>query len=410
MAEQQETIKFNRYRYKPIDVVLTAKQTEFAFRDGLVTYINYIVQYEDMRYPIIQIGIQMEMKEISLIYANKDTAKLKINILQEMLDDNDKVVASTPFLTHTFSIVPMYTKKTYITDPNATEDDLGDPMRSLQQFECYLVDMDIDNWFSMELGFMPELISYPQLLDLVFYRRNIPGSIRIVTPPMQSGKLSMPLVPVDTLIGNVRYINRYYGLYSCNPIIFHDLKYLYCIDKRKPNISLENPEKYSTITFVLANPDSAEYQVHGSNDDSKNMTHWINLNLEPQVEVMDQIEVASKMGTLLSVSNGGNVSRDTIVGTATRLNQIRSQHALSVEQYRSELVHGEIVNLVANDAAVYFLKPYKDYRFAIDSSYTDIRISPSTIYRISKWSLNIRRSGLDTYTHQVGISVYNTEF
>ena len=144
-------IVFHTYKYIPKNPVLTLNGETYTYtKDGAITYVNILHDYTARKLPVIQCGIEMEVSLIEKLYKYQDTAQLKLDIYEQEADGDGNIVGTTLYLQHTFSIIPARDQTVYITSTDSTTRAAMDVMKTLQNFEMYLIDMDSVNWFTVE--------------------------------------------------------------------------------------------------------------------------------------------------------------------------------------------------------------------------------------------------------------------
>ena len=239
--------------------------------------------YLKRRMPIIRLTIELDKDVIASIYKNKDTAVIKLEVFEQQLDADSKIINTSLFLKHTFSIIPAKNQNQYITSSDSTTEASMDTMQTLQLFEAYLMDMTAVTWFSKQLDIIFEKTAKPAALQALFQIRDVPNGILIATPPQDNKIINYVILPLGDLIGNIDVLNKTYGIYDSYPIIYYDLQYLYCINRMNPNIVLPSATNFGNITFILKNPTTPEHQISGSCTDVATKTHYINLREEPKI-------------------------------------------------------------------------------------------------------------------------------
>lgn len=402
-----------KYRYIPRSVVLTVNGKRYEYRDGCITYLNIINVYHDPTVPmekqhtmpVIQCGIEMITEHIKELYNDIVNARLKIDIVEQQLGaGTDEIIGTKLYLQHTFSIIPARDQTVYITQTDSESQAMAEEMRKLQPFEMYLIDLDIVNWFKTEYADHYDESTYSAMLQALFLARHIPKEIVIATPPLQSGKVKDVTISLGRLVPNIYRINRLYGLYDCDPIVFHDLKYLYCLSPIEPNIQIENANDYGTVAMVLLNPHKPGYHITGSCDDASKQTHWINLNKEPVIYDRTTRETNAQFATLTSVDKKGKVQKRTLDESATTMKYIYTNNDLSEAQIMNSMIGDVLVTVLALNSSVRFLTPYKDYVFTTDTSYVGLDLD-NHIFRLERWTLGIHREGTNTYISEVTLTL-----
>lgn len=402
---EQEGLDFHIYKYVPKNVVLTVNGETYEYEDGCITYMNILHEYTLRRLPVIQVGMEMEVDIIQEIYDNLDTAQLKFDINEVEYDQKDNVINTTLYLQQTLSIIPARDENVYITSTDTETKENMDVMKTLQNFEFYLIDMEKVNWFTTEVDAIFESATYAAMLQAMFVMRDIPSQIIIATPPEQSGSVTNVSIPIEDLIHNIRHINSEYGIYDTIPIVYYDMEYMYCLSKREPNIRLESATDFGTVTFVLINPEKPTHNITGSCDDAENGTHWVNLNSQPIIFDTQTRDTSAKVSTVTTVDKSGTVNKTTIDDNATTMRYVFNSNELSSAQLLNESMTGPTVSLMALNCGAKFIKPYKDYTFVSDTSYQWLGLD-GKIFRLTRFVLGIHREGKLEYTNEVSLSLY----
>ena len=403
----EQELKYFRYRYIPKEFSLMLDKP-YEFRDNTVTYMNIIFDYINNRIPIIQVGIECDNVTIAQIYKHKDIAKMTITIDEQREDPEDnRVLDNRPYIKGTFTLIPALDQTAYITDTDLDVDERTDNAKMLQMFEFYLTDLEKVNWFDAKRNFNVQNTSLPAMFQALFYTRHIPGNLIVASPPMQDIKVPKVVLPLGTLIGNIRALNSKYGLYDCNPIVFWDLTYLYCLNKREPNTQMEDTETdFGTVTFTLNDPDDQHHLIRGSFDDPETSTHYINLEGPPHIRDESYQDVHTKTSTLITVNKDGTVDQETTLdGDATKATYVYVENALSKAQVINEMITGPTIDISAKDISVKCLRPYKDYNFRCGTTYENLHLDGKT-FRLLQYTLGIRREGSSNYISDIGLVLY----
>ena len=402
----EQNLQYFRYRYIPREISIMLDQP-YIFRDNTVLYMNLLFDYVNNRLPVIQLGIECDNYTIAQIYKHKDIAKMTFTLIEQKEDSSGNVLGTMPFIKESLTVIPALDQTAYITDTDLELDERTDYAKMLQNFECYLVDMKWVNWFNAKCNFSVKDTTFPAIFQTLFFSRNIPGNVIVASPPLQDIKLPKVVLPLNTLIGNIKALNSKYGLYDCNPIVFWDMKYLYCLNKREPNAHMEDTATdFGTVTFTLYNPDDDHHLIRGSFDDPNSSTHFINLEDPPHIRDDSYQDTNTKTSTVITVDKDGAVNSDTTIDEdATKATYIYADNALSKAQVINEMITGPVVSVVAKDSSVRFLRPYKDYNFQVGSTYTNLNLTGKT-FRLLQYSLGIRREGSSGYLNDVGMVLY----
>ena len=396
---------FYLYQYNINNIELTL-DTNYTFTDGSITYLNIINDYDNRKLPIIQAGIEMTRDMIQKFYKYKDTALIKFDVYEQKLNNEKIVVDTSLYFRHTFSIIPAYTETKYQISTDTTTEENIDDIRSLQQFEMYLIDMNVVNWFNMQISGIFQNTSIPAVLESLFYMRNIPANTVVATPTLLNSVIDYIILPLGNLTDNILKLNMVYGMYAACPIVYYDLKYLYCINRIEPNVIVPSTTEYDNITFLLKNLTLSESQIQGSATDSSTKSHIVNIQDRPVISDYTAKDTSTKFSTIASVNESGNISKNTIDSNSTALSYVFEYNILTKDQIQNEMMGGHRVTIDIPNIAVSFLRPYKSYTFNVDTEYTDLNLT-GHIYRLSQWSITIHRKGLREYSHEVNVVLYN---
>ena len=399
-----------KYQYSVRNIVMTLDDN-YNFTDGSVTYFYIQHDYTNRRLPIIRMNIEMEMMMIKKLYENIDEAKLKMDLYEQQLNENDEVIGTSLYWQHTFKIIPARDQTMYITSDDITTEKAVDQMRNLQLVELYLIDMDAVKWFTQKITTVFADCSRAAALHAVMQMRGIPAGIAIVTPPVNNEMVDYMVIPMGDLIGNIDAINEGYGMYTTYPIIYYDLLNFYCVDKIKPNIVMPMAKEYGNIVLMMKNMTLPDHQVTGSYDDAVNKTHYINMNIVPKIHDYTKEVGSTKFSTVTSVDSKGTVNKTTVNEDATALHYVYAYSNQTVDQIINETMYGPVVDVAAQNCSVAFIKPYKLVTFEMDTQYYNLGLDRGNVFRILDWSLSMTREGSIgncKYIHDVHMTLQQT--
>lgn len=390
---------FYKYQYAVRNVVLSLDQNYFL-NDGCVTYLFIQHDYTNRRLPIIRMNIEMEIAMIKKLYANQEKARMKLELYEYQMNDDEKIIGTSLYWQHTFTVIPARDQTTYIASDDITTEKAIDMMNNLQLVELYLIDMDAVKWFTTKTCTILEKCSKGAALHAVMQMRNIPNGIVIATPPVNNQIINRLILPMGDLIGNIDTINKGYGLYSSYPIIYYDLMNLYCIDKVNPNITLPLAKEYGNIIFTMQNMTVPDHQITGSFNDAASRTHFINLTFLPEINDYTHEVGSTKFSTVATINKDGVVNKTTLDENATALSYAYEYSDQTTDQVINETMYGPIVSIRMQNTAVSFLKPHKIVSFQMDTQYQNLKLD-GNIFRIQDWSLSITREGAVSQTKYI---------
>ena len=420
MPDTENSIVIYSYKYNFKNMVLTTDQ-DFSIRDGSVITFHMTHDYLKRKLPWIKMSIELDIPTIASIYKFQDKAKLKVDMYEYQYSSEETIVNTALYLQHTFSVVPAKDKNNYITSEDSTTEDVVDVMKNLQLFEMYLIDMDAVNWFNKQICTMFQDCSKPAAIMALMQMRGVPSGISVVTPPQDNNKIDYIIIPLGDLIGNIQLINKRYGIYDCDPIIYYDLDYLYCINRVEPNITMPLATDYGSIVIMLANPTSPAREIVGSCTDMTSKTHYINVKKSPQIYDYTNKITSTKFSTLTTVDANGNVKKSTVAtqntdgstsltdgSEETALNYIYAENEMTANQMINDNMEGPNIVVIVSNMAVSFLRPYKNITFSVGSQLLSLGIHDKE-YRLYGWSLSITREGSSSidanYIHEVQLSI-----
>lgn len=395
-----------KYQYRIRDLVITTRNT-YPLRDGSASYLSIQHDFINRRLPIIKINVELSKVVIADIYDNLDIAKLSFSLHEQQLDGDGKVINTILYLQHAFTIIPANDRSMYITDSDSVSNTLVDEMRNLQMFEMYLIDMTAVKWFTQQVCTIFTKTSKASALHALIQMRGIPSGITIATPPLDTVKVPNMVLPLGDLTGNIDTINKAYGLYSSYPIIYYDMINLYCIDKVDPNIIMPKTADYGTVTLLLRNSTSAEYQITGSYNDITNRIHYVNLNDIPTITNITKELTSTTFSTVTAVDSNGAVEKTTLDKNATALAYVYKYSEQTVNQVVSEVMTGPSVTFSLSNVAASIFKPYKIFMFNTDTIYSSLNLN-NHIFRLRKMGLSITREGSGetaTYLHDITVEL-----
>lgn len=413
MPEEQRKLKLYTYRYIPKNLVLTLDQT-YLMLDGTINYISFIHDYDNRRLPIIRLHIEVETKLVALLfeYAGGD-GRIKFDIYEEKYDYSGDKVNTRMYMTHTWSYIPAKDKSEYLTSEDQITEGIVDEMRTLQLFECYLIDLDALNWFTKQISLNFRDTSKPAILQALLEMHDVPAKITIATPPMDYGTIHDAVFPYGDLIGNITHFNDRYGIYDNIPVIYYDIFYLYIINQLNPNVKVEITNEYDEIVLTLLNAVRPERQMEGSTDDPETKSHYINLKHDPVIIDVNQRKESTRFDTITMIDKNGNVVKQNLnegESESTAMIYTYNYNTLSQDQViNNNLGRGRSILVRINNSCVSFLRPYKRVSFKPDTQFKDLNLEGKT-FRIKGWTNSITREGglqeTATYLNDVTMSIF----
>lgn len=201
------------------------------------------------------------------------------------------------------------------------------------------------------------------------------------------------VLELGTLVKNFEELNTRYGIYTANAVIFHDLEYLYCINRLEPNVQIKSATQFDNVTFTLANSSTSEAKVVGGMTDFERKKHFINLQGAPEIKDLESTVYSSEFSTVESINAEGDVDRVTLRDETTKLNYIYEHNPLSIQQQINEkIITDQFVSFIVIDSPISFFKPYKTYTFVVDSQYNNLDIADHR-YRLAYLEFGISKEG-----------------
>lgn len=394
----------HKFVYAVKNIVLTLNNRNYEFLDGVCIYFTLRHDYLKRKLPVIQIGLEADPDIIDQFYRYKDDAKLRVDVLEYEIGEDDHIVNTRLFLRRSFNCIAARDQTSYITTPDQESKDLVDEMRKLQVLELYLIDMEYVNRFTMETSLIVNRCSKASCLQAIFMNRDIPSGVVIATPPMYDEIHENITIPLSDLVKSVGTLNTKYGLYDSRPIVYYDYEYLYCLNLVNPNVTFTRPTEYGTVMFMLLNTTNPEHNVVGSISDPVTKCHYTNLQFEPTILDIEDHDTATQFATILGITSDGSVNKTTLAEHDTKLRYIREFNELSRDQMINEHLPGHIVQINTNSSCASFLKPYKKYMFDVDSQYSDKKLAGYD-YRLIGYTLDLQREDPNRYTSMLSITL-----
>lgn len=402
-------MKLYEYQYTIKDIVLTLDQN-YEIRDGSVVYMSIIHDYTNRKLPIIKLDIELQTDIIEKMYEYRSTTgRIKLTVNENQIDDEGNIVNTVATINKTFSYVTAKDQSDYITSSDSETEHAVDEMRTLQLFECYLIEMDMVNRFNKQISVMFRKASKPDILQALIEMRDIPGKIVVATPPLDYGIVDNALFPYADLIGNINTLNARYGIYNFAPTVYYDLDYLYCLNLLEPNIIMPSATDYNEIVFLMKNVTSAERFIEGSCNDRETKAHYINIRREPTITNYNERATATKFSTVTTIDKDGEVSKTTLDDEVTSMRYVYSQNSMSTDQMINTNLYGRSIEINVNNIATSFIRPYKRVTFDVDTQFENLDLRGKS-FRLGGWMLSINREGTGganaKYIHDVNITVH----
>lgn len=401
------TLNIYRHRYTFKNIVLTLDK-DYPIREEMAISFAMVWDYSHRTQPVIQFTLQLEKDLVVLFYQNRKTAKIKFDIYEMMYDENDTKINTSLWLQHSFSIVPVRDITHYINAQDIETIEWSDPMSQPQGVEMYLIDRDIYNQLVKKLSVNVTQVSKPAILQSLFESRDIPGKTVIATPPEDSSVVPRTVLELGTLVGNIDELNTRYGIYTAKALIFHDLEYLYCLNRIQPNIQLKSTTEFDTVTFILANSSTPDAKLCGGVTDTARKTHFINLPGAPEITDYDTMINSMEFSTVESIDYEGTVDVTTLKSDDAKMEYIYEHNPLSTQQEINErILTDQVVSMIIADSPISFFKPYKTYNFLVDTQYSNLDIAGHQ-YRLNYLEFGITKEG-SGYESTIQLMLYRID-
>lgn len=399
-------MKIYDYHYSIRNIVLTMGGN-YTFQDGAVSYMMIQHDYIHRIQPIIKIKLEMSIEEVKTLYDHKDDAVLKMDLYEYEKYDQE-TIGTNLYLQHSYRVILAHDINAYTNATDNISQKLIDPMQNIQAVEMYLIDMDVIKYFTQKITTLLSNTSKAAAIQAMFQLRNVSGVEIIATPPTNDSTIANMSIPFDTLTGNIRTINNIYGVYSCDPIIYYDGEYLYCIDWLKPNIEMKSSSDFGNIVLMLDNDVEPDMNVTGSYNDPSSKTHFISMSQTPTI-LENEIESSStQFATITTVDSKGNVQKDTVDSNATAAAYVYNENPNTANRKINESQYLRQVFASFSNTSIAFLKPYKIVTFQMGSQYSNLQLDSGNTYRIEGWTCEIIRETVGEnpiYIHSVTLNL-----
>lgn len=393
-------IQLYKYHYSIKNVVMTL-DANYNFRNGCITYLQMENDYMNRFHPIISIRMEMPSKMIQKFYEYQETAMIKFDIYEYQYDMKNRIVGTSLWFQHSFRAIPAKDKTNFITSQDTITQSNTDPMKNLQEVELYLVDMEVIKRFTQKNTAIYSNVSKAAVLHALFQMRNFPSQNIIATPPAQDYIMRSCVLSFGALSDNIKELNKRYGLYSSDPLLFYDFDKVYLIDRFKPDITLQRAKDFGNITFLYQNLNIPDRDLTGSCNDPNTKTHYINFDQQPSISDLRPESSSQQFGTVTTVNKDGSVSKETFDPNSTSSIYVYNENEQTSSQYINETKYNRCVSLSVNDTALSFIKPFKTITFQCGSMFTDLGLDSSDTYRLMRWTTEIYRQGVGVDTSYI---------
>lgn len=411
------------YHYIPKNLTITLDQN-YDIPDGSISYLYIVHDYEQRRLPIIKMHIELDSVMIGKMYKYKDNGRIKFTLIENQRDQDEVIINKREYFTYMFSYIPAKDQNEYLTSDDIKTESIADEMSQYQTFECYLIDMDAVNWFTKQISVNFRGASKAAILQALLEMRDVPVGKVIATPPQDYGSITNAIFPYGDLIGNINMLNNKYGIYNYTPTVYYDLHYLYCINRLRPNIILNNRLDFAEVSIILRSATDAARVAEGSYDDIENSTHLINIKQDPVITDAQQRKTETKFATVTTVDKSGNISKQTAkfnkdrsitkvkstTDTSSAMAYVYAYNNMTQDQLMNvNLAKGRTVDIIVNNVSMFIFRPYKRFSFDCDNQYSNLELDHKT-FRLSGWGALITREGgrdpSANYIHSLSMSLF----
>ena len=411
---------FSFYRYRVNSISITLDKT-YELKPEVFLGMTTINAYQRKnsvsintsdRMPRCIISLGLEGPMIKILYEYEKKGKISLNIAEVEYNGNMIQIGSSGFINNSFDIMPVKSIDNYMIPDGTTELDVDTSMYQLQNVDLYIYQKEVLNYFNQEVSLNLNNISRAGALQALFKYRNIPSGTIIATPPEDNGIIKNLSLPLASLIKNIDYINTYYGLYSCTPLVYWDFlfKTAYCINRYNPNIKITNKSDFDNVTFILSSTSSPQSIQSGSSNSLQDRTHYVPVNNLPTIQNFQKENQYTTMSNIISIdAQNGKVIKKTLNSDSTSNEYILNQNKLSMSQYINDLtIPGFVVALSTTDSSLKIFKPYKTYRFNTDPEYDNMNLKNKK-FRIGYFGFELHSNGNNEFVAKCEISLFASE-
>lgn len=290
-----------RYEVASFDVLFEGEKDPTVVMPDYVNGLNIEKDFDNAYFPVTWIKVMLDTKLYFKIVANKDTVRFRLRVQKYSHGfDTDPTISATPIkrniFNETFCII--LDEDTPLIDKQTTED-LYDPDAGLRpedsggkEFTFFLF-KEKDLTASRKL--INTVLANVTVTDAVTYCLSTTGLSKVLMAPFDNKtKYSEMLLPPLTMLGNLEYLENYYGMFEHGLLAFFDIERIYMVDMSS-KCKAWAQEEYKKTVFNVRSDNSAYSMSPGSYDNEKEKTQVINItpgniNLRTPSVTVDQLE------------------------------------------------------------------------------------------------------------------------
>ena len=370
---------------------------------GMVTHLFIEKDYENLYFPIINIGITMDDELFHRIQNENETVKFRLRINRNIYDINNNFIKYEQYCNDTF--ICFLNKEVIVKDK--------EEIKQKQEIERTIATQNTRanvrtfNLFKDDIikckTILNISIKEASLTDLILYMLNKIGINRLLMTKLDNlENIDNILIPSGNLIECLTYLNQIKGFYNKGLLLFFDIDTAYFIDKnskcscwrkneiRITHMHVSNEYDYdSQITGLYTDVDRKSTHVFTSNSKLK----IINNNL-----LNDQLQGNNIVIINNKNNNVENIKENTTqIGTSNKLVlESKEDNKYMISELKQNILENEcVIQLAFIGVDIDLFSPNKEFLLTFSDS--ELNKNYGGNYRIIKTISSLNKDGENLY-------------
>lgn len=275
MSTISEAMQVYRYQIVSFDILFEGESKPTVLPSDYINALYMEKDYDNTYFPIIWTKIVLDTQLYFKIIQNKSTVKFRIRLQKFVVNTNDirnltEITDRENVFNETFVLLidedtPMIDVKT-TTEMNR-EDKGGKNPHNVggKEFTFFLFN---EAHLKASSTLLNTVINNCTMSDVLAYCLYTTGVKNVLMSPLENKTShNSVLLPPFTLVGNLEYLEAYYGFYKNGLLAFFDVPRSYMIDMQSKCTAWERGEVKQTIFTIRSDEDAYSISTGSFNDE-----------------------------------------------------------------------------------------------------------------------------------------------
>lgn len=390
-----------KYRINLLEVVIPGKDT-VSILPANINSIGIEKDFDNDHFPILYLSVNMAPDVYYDILENKTTVKFRVRLENYIYDSSNVIRKTNVIFNDIFSI--------FIDDNSSfINKEIHKKSREIQGGGTMMTDYATPREFFLfkesdlinSKKVINTVISSGTMTTISTFLLSQAGINKVLMTPMDNNAVyEEVLLPPASLIQNLLYLEKHYGMYYHGLLLFFDFERAYFINKRGACTAWQSGEYKDVVieSFKTSNPNSMTLGCYKDADNKTYVVHVSRDNLAMTTSSMIDDQLSGNNVFVIDSANGGyiNVKPDVQQrGSGTTkilIDNLNNYYTKTAMNYR-KMENDSIITLKLQNIDMAALTPNKKFKFIFED--TAIQKTRGGIYRLCGVTYSFIKQGVE---------------